>query len=217
MHLYWIAPLAALLLAALLGAERSQRPALVLPVKTALSALFVALAVLQPHPLPGYYQPVLYGLVLGLVGDVCLALPSPAAFRAGLVAFLLGHLAYVWAFTHLVRPVYWINPGLVLLLGVGIGIFWWLRPKLGKLKGPVVAYIVVITLMLAGAWAVWLRSGLRPGLALVILLGALVFYLSDICVARDRFVKKEFLNRLLGLPLYYLGQFLLAWSVGLGR
>jgi uncharacterized membrane protein YhhN len=217
MHLYWIAPLAALLLAALLRAERSQRPALVLPVKTALSALFVILAVLQPHPLPGYYQPVLYGLVLGLAGDVCLALPSPAAFRAGLVAFLLGHLAYVWAFAHLVRPAHWINPALALLVAAAVGIFWWLRPRLGKLKGPVVAYIVVITSMLAGAWAVWLRSGLRPGLALAILLGALAFYLSDICVALDRFVRKEYLNRLLGLPLYYLGQFLLAWSVGLGR
>jgi len=217
MHLYWIAPLAALLLAALLGAERGRRPALVLPIKSALSALFVTLAVLQPHPLPVYYQPVLYGLILGLVGDVCLALPSPAAFRAGLVAFLLGHLAYVWAFAQLVRPAHWLNPGLVLLLAAGVGIFWWLRPHLGRMKGPVAAYIAVISLMLVAAWAVWLRSALRPGLALVILLGALAFYLSDICVARDRFVRREFLNRLLGLPLYYLGQFLLAWSVGLGR
>lgn len=216
MHLYWIAPLAALLLAALLWAERGRRPALVLPVKTALSALFVALALLQPHPLPAYYLPVLSGLVLGLAGDVCLALPSPAAFRAGLLAFLLGHLAYVWAFTHLVRPAHWINPGFMLLVAVGIWVFWWLRPHLGKLKGPVVAYIVVITLMLCGAWAVWLRSALKPGLATAILVGALAFYLSDLCVARDRFVKKEFRNRLLGLPLYYLGQFLLAWSVGLG-
>ncbi len=217
MPLYWIAPLAALLLAALLWAEHGQRPALVLPIKSALSALFVVLALLQPHPLPGYYQPVLYGLVLGLVGDVCLALPSPAAFRAGLLAFLLGHLAYVWAFSRLVRPAHWINPGLVLLAVVGLAVFWWLRPHLGRLKGPVAAYIVVISLMLAAAWSVWLGSALRPGLTAVILLGALVFYLSDLCVARDRFVKKEFLNRLLGLPLYYLGQFLLAWSVGLGR
>jgi hypothetical protein len=34
-------------------------------------------------------------------------------------------------------------------------------------------------------------------------------------VARQRFVSEGFGNRLLGLPLYYAGQFLLAWSVGL--
>jgi len=41
------------------------------------------------------------------------------------------------------------------------------------------------------------------------------FYISDLFVARDRFFKTEFSNRLLGLPLYYAGQFLLAFSVGL--
>ncbi|MBW2297136.1 MAG: lysoplasmalogenase, partial [Deltaproteobacteria bacterium] len=44
--------------------------------------------------------------------------------------------------------------------------------------------------------------------------GALSFYVSDLFVARDRFLKNESLNRLLGLPLYYGGQFLLAFSVG---
>jgi hypothetical protein len=33
-------------------------------------------------------------------------------------------------------------------------------------------------------------------------------------VARNKFIRNEFLNRLVGLPLYYLGQFLLAFSIG---
>ena len=45
--------------------------------------------------------------------------------------------------------------------------------------------------------------------------GALFFYISDIFVARNRFLKLEFFNRLIGLPLYYAGQFLLAFSIGL--
>ena len=49
---------------------------------------------------------------------------------------------------------------------------------------------------------------------LLVLGGALSFYFSDIFVARDRFLKNQFLNRLIGLPLYYLGQFLLAFSIG---
>jgi uncharacterized membrane protein YhhN len=46
--------------------------------------------------------------------------------------------------------------------------------------------------------------------------GASLFYLSDLFVARNRFVKKEYVNRLVGLPLYYTGQYLLALSVNLG-
>ncbi len=46
---------------------------------------------------------------------------------------------------------------------------------------------------------------------------ALSFYVSDVFVARDRFLKEEFINRLVGLPMYYAGQFLLAFSVGLLR
>jgi hypothetical protein len=44
--------------------------------------------------------------------------------------------------------------------------------------------------------------------------GALGFYVSDIFVARQRFLKTDFVNRLIGLPLYYGGQFLLAFSTG---
>jgi hypothetical protein len=48
-----------------------------------------------------------------------------------------------------------------------------------------------------------------------VLSGAIVFYLSDIFVARDTFVRSEYSNRLIGLPLYYLGQFLFAFSIGM--
>lgn len=53
--------------------------------------------------------------------------------------------------------------------------------------------------------------GALPGTASA---GAVLFYLSDLAVARDRFVKSSFLNRALGLPTYYLGQLLLAFTIG---
>jgi len=46
--------------------------------------------------------------------------------------------------------------------------------------------------------------------------GAALFYLSDLAVARQRFVHEDFINRALGLPTYYLGQLLLALTVGAG-
>jgi uncharacterized membrane protein YhhN len=44
--------------------------------------------------------------------------------------------------------------------------------------------------------------------------GAMGFYFSDLFVARERFLKKSFVNKMIGLPLYFIGQFLLAFSVG---
>ena len=205
---------AALLLAGLLWVEALVRPRPALVCKAALSSLFVLAALVSPHPLPSYYHLVLAGLVLGMAGDVCLALPGATAFRAGLLAFLAGHLLYVLAFAGLVGMSQWLSPPLPgIALAAGL-IFLWLRRRVGPLLVPVCAYILIISLMLAGAWAVFAWGGMPVLAGRAILLGALCFYLSDLLVARDRFVQKQFLNRLVGLPLYYAGQFLLAFSVG---
>ena len=65
---------------------------------------------------------------------------------------------------------------------------------------------------LAGSWMqnialAWLVIELS-GSALAV--GALAFTASDVSVARDRFVKHEFVNRAWGLPLYFGAQLLLA-------
>ena len=79
---------------------------------------------------------------------------------------------------------------------------------------PVLAYIVVITVMVCGAFSLLLESGLGLSGRILAFCGALTFYASDLFVARDRFVKKGAINRILGLSLYFGGQFLLAFSIG---
>ena len=102
---------------------------------------------------------------------------------------------------------------LIVLVTSGL-VFSWLNPHLGSMRLPVLLYIMIITIMLAGAWSVLGDSNLAwPG-RLMVFVGALSFYVSDLFVARQRFLKKDFLNRLIGLPMYYTGQFLLAFSVG---
>jgi len=91
----------------------------------------------------------------------------------------------------------------------------WLLPHLGKMLVPVTFYILVISVMVAGAWAAFRNSSVRRLGAWFILVGAVFFYVSDIFVAHQRFVMEQFYNRLFGLPLYYTAQFLLAFSVGL--
>ncbi len=211
---YYLLIPAVLLLLGLLWAERGETPGRVLLFKTPLSVLFVLTPFLLPSPLPWYFYLIVAGLILGLVGDVCLALKGEAPFKAGLVAFLLGHIAYVVAFGGLTAPSQWINPGLLAICALSGLIFLWLRPGLGQMLIPVLAYIVVISLMLIGAWAAIFNPALPPSGAWLVFVGAAAFYLSDLFVARDRFKKHHYSNRLLGLPLYYGGQFLIAFSVG---
>ena len=206
---------ASVLLILLLASEKQGRTPRGVFIKGSVSALFILTALIQPHPLPSYYHPILLGLIFGWVGDVCLALPGQRAFRVGLFAFLAGHIFYVWAFAGLTRPEDWASSIQLVLLAVGGGAFWWLRPHVGRMLVPVTAYLIVITLMLAGACAVVRNPDLNATGGWVILAGALYFYLSDLFVARQRFVTEQYLNRLIGLPLYYVGQFLIAYSVGM--
>jgi uncharacterized membrane protein YhhN len=206
---------AAVLLGGLLYWEKGESRNGLLINKSVLSILFVIAAVVQPHPLQGFYYYLLAGLILCLAGDVLLALPQEKAFTLGLFAFLLGHVVYIGAFLELVgvKELFSILP--FVFVASSILVFLWLRPHLGRMTLPVVLYILAITVMGMAACAVYLKPALGASGRIAILIGAVCFYISDVFVARERFVKGAYLNRLLGLPLYYGGQFLLAFSVGM--
>jgi len=205
---------AAILLAALLYFESKGRPSAVLPVKTLLSCLFILTALVQPHPVARYYLFVLVGLVFCLGGDVFLALPQKKMFLLGLISFLIGHVFYVVAFAAVAGLNTLALVGTVLTIGVSLGVYKWLKPNLGSMQVPVIFYIIVISVMLCGAWSILGEPGLTQSGRLLVFIGALSFYVSDLFVARNRFLKDEFWNRLIGLPLYYAGQFMIAFSVG---
>ena len=193
--------------------KKDRKPLLI--VKSILSLLFVITALLQPHSVPAYYHYLFIGLIFCLIGDVCLALPQEKAFMGGLVAFLVGHLFYIFSFLSLIQISYWISTGLLIMFGMSTLVFFWLRPHLKSMLIPVLIYILVITVMASGAWAVFWKSSFQISGRAFILAGSLCFYFSDLFVARDKFIKEEYRNQLLGLPLYYAGQFLLAFSIGL--
>jgi len=149
------------------------------------------------------------GLVLSWWGDVLL-IPKeqPKVFRAGILAFLLGHVAYVVAFASA-----GLDPARAALAAIGFGlvaavVLRWLRAHVPPdFVGPVHAYVVVISTMVVFAVA---SEAPAHG---TILAGALLFYVSDLAVARDRFVAPGFVNAAWGLPLYYGGQLLIASSL----
>ena len=207
---------AAPLLVGLLFFEKRDSTRGRLLTKPLLSALFVATALTGPQPDPGYFRWILAGLLLCMAGDVFLIFFfSRKLFLAGLVSFLTGHLLYTVAFFSLAGKgrTSWIM--IAFFLAVSGVAFAWLRPHLGKMLIPVLAYIAIITAMVIGAASLaGTETVCFPGRALAFA-GALLFYVSDIFVARQRFVTQNFFNRAVGLPLYFAGQFLIALSIRL--
>lgn len=189
-----------------LVAEARGRPRLRVVAKLLASSGFVALGALSLDAGGSFGALLLIGLGLCLVGDLCLALPG--SFRVGLVAFLLGHLAYLAGFAARSSPAGWpLAPLAVVATAAGL-VLRWLWPRLGDMRLPVTFYVLAIAAMVWGAFGV-VSAGAGPARLAV---GATAFFLSDLAVARNRFVAPGLINRLWGLPLYYLGQLLIASS-----
>jgi uncharacterized membrane protein YhhN len=204
--------LTVVMLAALLAAEyRVSQPGKWL-CKPAASAGFLGAAWMADAWQSSYGRFVLLALFLCWLGDLLL-IPTgnDRAFRAGILSFLLGHVAFAAAFV--TRGVSAIHgaAALALLSLPAAMVARWLHPNLPRnMRAPVFAYIAVISAMVALAAATHIQRS-----APLLVLGAVLFYLSDLSVARDRFVAPAFLNRLWGLPAYYGAQLLLAFTGGL--
>ena len=195
----------------LVAEQRGSRAGLWLTKPVAsLAFLWVALAAGALESTYGRW--VLLGLALCLAGDLLL-IPQErkAAFRAGVFAFLAGHVAFSVAFLGLpIDPLGLAVAAVVLALALA-AVLRWLSPSVtADMVLPVRAYMLVIGIMSALACGVTAAGG--PWQVAV---GALAFTASDVSVARDRFVRHEFMNRAWGLPLYYAAQLLIATTPAL--
>ena len=195
-------------LAGLLLGEWKDRPALRAVSKPFASLGFIVAAIGFGALQSDYGKVVLAGLVLGAIGDVCLLGKAKGAFMAGLVSFLLGHVAYVLAFAAL--PISTAHAAITaaVMAAIMVAIARWVFPHAPDMRVPIGIYMLVIAVMCVvaigagGAGAPWM-----------IPVGAVMFTASDIAVVRDRFVSPGFVNRLWGLPLYYAAQLIIAWSI----
>ncbi|KAL6780160.1 hypothetical protein ACKKBF_B14220 [Auxenochlorella protothecoides x Auxenochlorella symbiontica] len=156
-----------------------------------------------------YARCVLAAQCLSWLGDALLITGAPGPFLAGLVAFLLGHACYALAFlaqgSHLPSAA---AVGVPVAAAVA-GAWAYLAPHLPPdMVLPVAAYLAVISGMVISAGAA-VHASSRPH---PLLLGATLFFVSDLAVARERFVSRAFLNQAIGLPMYYTAQLLLAWT-----
>jgi len=154
------------------------------------------------------------GLVFSMAGDIFLMLPRER-FIAGLVAFLLAHVAYIIGFNQ--TPTAFNLAGFVLAVLVAL-VFLRVYRRIAvgldssgqpALKTPVLVYSLVISVMLLSALLTLAADTWQAGAAILVSAGALLFFLSDTLLAWNKFVTPIRWGRLAVIITYHLGQILI--------
>ncbi len=150
---------------------------------------------------------IMSGLIFSLLGDLFLLYPD-RYFNNGLYSFLAAHILYILAFNQNVNG-YCIAIVLPILLYMVI-VLKFLLPRLGAMKYPVIIYILVISTMVYSAWntSIYFNNGLG-----LILVGAILFAISDTVLAFNKFYKKFTLAEPIILSTYFIAQLLFALSI----
>jgi len=182
--------------------------------KPLASAAFVALAAFAGAADSPFGQVLFAGFILSFIGDVLL-LPH-ATFLIGLGSFLLGHVAFAIGASTFLQSADALRtaaPALAvggLLMAVAGTLAWrWLSPHLhGFMRRAVLAYLITI-----GTMVVLTIGAAAAGAPITLPIGAILFAISDLAVARERFVEQTIRNKVWGLPFYYGAQVLIALSI----
>lgn len=158
---------------------------------------------------------ILLGLLFGLLGDILLLKPN--GFKAGLVAFLMGHCWHIPAFVLLAHEVdnhvnwAWVAGYGAFLLVWSIWLLTKIWPVAGKLRWPVVAYFGVIGTM--GLTGIAFYSGAPTVLeAQLIAIGATLFIVSDSVLGYERLVAAKWYAPAVISITYYAAQTCFALS-----
>ncbi|MDX2344640.1 MAG: lysoplasmalogenase [Acidimicrobiia bacterium] len=205
----WVFTIACLVGLGLLLHAEVRRPRQARLPKMVAATAFIAVAISVGALDTTFGKIMLVGLALSWFGDLFLSFNGRGPFVAGLAVFLAGQVAYVTAFSNRGLGEQLYVPVLAVIV-IAIPVARWLLPTVPKeLKGPVIAYMAVISAMVATAVS---TNALSADWRIPV--GAIAFYLSDLGVARERFAWPGMINRMAALPLYFGGQLLLAWAAG---
>jgi len=165
------------------------------------------------------------GILFSLVGDVLLMISLDRFFLAGLAAFFVAHVTYIIGFnTPLPDLSAW---SLLLAVIIGINGVRVMRRILAPLAAgqavsprrvpgpnggqshlriPIIVYGVVISVMLLSALMKLSDLSWNASAALLVGLGAFLFYLSDVILAWMKFVAPVQHGRIYNMLSYQLGQ-----------
>lgn len=186
--------------------------------KMIASLLFISIAVTAFLVLkkPAEYAVwIIAALVLGMIGDLLLVYTyNRKCFLLGLVSFLIGQIIYGVTFLRYIG-FSWIDPVLyIVLIAAALFTYTMVDLELGKMKIPVLAYLIIIMFMFVMAVSGLYKSGFNAATTVLISSGAALFLASDVVLAFVIFYKSPpKALRAVNLSLYYAAQMLLALTV----
>jgi uncharacterized membrane protein YhhN len=151
---------------------------------------------------------ILLGLLACAMGDVLLlSRKSEKLFKAGMAAFALGHIFYVAAISIIKTPfstdiANWVFLFIVIIFASQI-----IKKIPKNMLRPVLYYSLIIFLMVLSSLFVP-----RNMPFILVPVAAIMFAISDMFVARDRFIEPNRYWALAITPLYFGAQALFAFS-----
>ncbi|SHJ08972.1 lysoplasmalogenase [Parasporobacterium paucivorans] len=185
--------------------------------KLVLSGIFcvLGLAAVFVHDFSIFPLLILGGLILAMIGDYFLVFlfADEKRFICGILAFSVTQVFYI--------------AGMIVLSGIGIGEFIMtilvlsailivvlkMKPDFGKARLPINIYTALVTLMAAKAVMMLLAGERVMTLQWMFSMGALLFWVSDMFLGINRFIKKRRIFSTLVAVCYFLGQLMIAISV----
>lgn len=155
---------------------------------------------------------IITALFFSFAGDILLMLDTePLFFILGLIAFLITHIFYIVYFlgepSHK-RSLLAKQPLFILVVvGYGVGLLFFLKPHLGNMIIPVIAYAVIICTMLLTALHIYFRVNTRC--RRLFITGAILFVLSDSLLAINKFYSPIYFATFFIMLMYCAAQYLI--------
>ena len=155
------------------------------------------------------------GFFFSWLGDILLMFEDdvPSFFIFGLIAFLLTHICYIFAFRKSVtdskRPSYIKQKPLFAIpfILLGITIYWALFPNLKELTIPVLVYTGVIVTMVI--FALNTKNAVTTVSYQLLFAGAMVFMISDTVLSFNKFLFPTSYAEVIIMSTYIAAQYLI--------
>ncbi|WP_372368817.1 lysoplasmalogenase [Candidatus Uabimicrobium sp. HlEnr_7] len=147
------------------------------------------------------------GLLFSLVGDIVLM--TPKMFVYGILFFLGAQCSYIIAFLQL---SFWKRKDLLYLVPAVIYmliLLSFLLPHVGTILLPIIIYAFIISLML---WRALCLLTIKSTHSYLLVVGSVLFVLSDSCIAINKFVTEIPQARFIIMSTYFAAQILLCYS-----
>lgn len=153
---------------------------------------------------------LLLGLICGLMGDIGIIID----FQIGAVCFGIGHILYILSFCKL-NPLSWkdILPIMVFLM-IAIALSFFVLPPETEMLMRVVCLVYAGVISVMTGKAVSLHLSLKNRLSLILCIGSIAFYISDIMILFAEFSPtKAALYTNICHSIYFPAQFILAQAL----